>query len=142
METKQKRFNWRVSEGVAAELIQARRLAGHRSWESFFRSVLRKFDDTPPISPARLEAKDLKMVLTKLDIHRDFLLKILGALESRDGLFSGLQAGLEEVQQTLIAIRGLLDVALGGNDKITEPAAPSGGVTSKLRQRLERRGRA
>ncbi len=142
METKQKRFNWRVSEGVAAELIHARRIAGCRSWESFFRAMLRKFDDTPPVNPARLEAKDLKMALSNLDAHRDFLLKILGALESRDGLFSGLQAGLEEVQQTLIAIRGLLRVALGENEKTKDPAAPSGGVTSKLRQRLERRGKA
>ncbi len=40
METKQKRFNWRVSEGVAAELIQARRITGCRSWDEYFFSVL------------------------------------------------------------------------------------------------------
>lgn len=136
------RVRYHVSEATAAKLSLVRREGNYRSWDEFFTAVVRKFDDTPPISPARLEAKDLKMVLTKLDTHRDFLLKILGTQESRDGLFSGLQAGLEEVQQTLVAIRGLLEVALGGNDKIGEPAAQSGGVTSRLRQRLEKRGKA
>ncbi len=136
------RVRYHVSEATAAKLPLVRREGNYRSWDEFFTAVVQKFDETPPISPARLEAKDLKMVLTKLDTHRDFLLKILGTQESRDGLFSGLQAGLEEVQQTLVAIRGLLRVALGENDKTEEPHAPSGGVTSKLRQRLERRGRA
>ena len=120
METNRKRFNWRVSEGVAAEMIQARRLAGCRSWDEYFLSLLRQpRASTSPDKPPSDETKAIRQEQQEI---RDALVAIRNLLEVQE---QARQADAHEHAETHEMLRRfyeLLSLALAPEKP--EPVPP------------------
>ncbi|MCC7518028.1 MAG: hypothetical protein IT578_02460 [Verrucomicrobiae bacterium] len=111
METKRKRFNWRVSEGVAAEMIQARRLAGFRSWDDYFLSLLQR----PPVPVRPREhphAEELKALRREQQEMGKALTALRGYLEAQEEMRQADEHERAEVREMLRRFYELLRLAL------------------------------
>lgn len=120
METNRKRFNWRVSEGLAAELIQARRLAGCRSWDEYFLSLLRPSRATAPRgNPPSDETKAIRREYQEI---RDALAAIRNLLEAQEQERQADEHERAETREMLRRFHELLNLALTMGEP--EPATP------------------
>ncbi|MCC7518285.1 MAG: hypothetical protein IT578_03770 [Verrucomicrobiae bacterium] len=120
METNRKRFNWRVSEGVAAEMIQARRLAGFRSWDEYFLSLLH-----PTRAPAPREyppSNETKAIRREQQEIRDALVAIHNLLEAQEQARQADAHEHEETREMLRRFYELLSLVLAPEKP--EPVPP------------------
>lgn len=137
METNRKRFNWRVSEGVAAELIQARRLAGCRSWDEYFLSLLRLPRATASRgNPPSDETKALRREQQEI---RDALTAIRNLLEAQEQARQADEHERAETREMLRRFYELLSLALapGASESDTphKPASTRNPVLDAIRAR-------
>ena len=90
MKTKTKRFNWRVSEEIAAELNMLRRENGQKSWDEFFQAIIRKLKTDSSVTPLAEPGEWVK-----------FKEELTQAIKSQFALFHGLMEAREEAVQVL-----------------------------------------
>lgn len=137
METKRKRFNWRVSEYVAAELIHARRLAGCRSWDEYFLSLLRPpRASAPQENPPPDEWKALRREQQEI---RDALAAIRNLLEAQEQARQADEHEHAETREMLRRFYELLSLTLATgapeSDTPPKPASTRNPVLDAIRAR-------
>ena len=120
MEPRRKRFNWRVSEGVAAELIEARRLAGHRSWDEYFLSLLRQ--PPAPTTAKHPPSDEMKALRRDHEELRSELAAIRNLLETQEQARQAEQHDRAETHEMLRRFYELLSLALASD--LPEPTMP------------------
>ncbi|MCC7518811.1 MAG: hypothetical protein IT578_06460 [Verrucomicrobiae bacterium] len=121
METQRKRFNWRVSEGVAAELIQARRLAGCRSWDEYFLS-LRRSSQTPALQSSPLPPDEIKALRREHQELKNELAALRNLLEAQEQARQADEHEHAETREMLRRFYELLSLALAPEEP--EPEKP------------------
>ncbi len=129
---KNPRVRLHISPETVASLERTRKLYGNKSWDDFFNALVQRYDFQPIKSPARLEAQDVKLALTKLDDIRQTLLQGMARLERRvmdketatQTMAENLATELEQFTSTLNGIKTLL--AIGLNAELPEEEGKKG----------------
>ena len=154
MNPKSKRFNWRVSEAVAAEMAQRMQAAGMKSWNEFFQAMMEQWDaatgSVPTLSTRTLEGVRL-IIQEELNIHETISQRSLGELhekfEVNEALNESLHASVDEFTRAVHGIHKLLAMALNVPEEKPEQsqepsskAEKTGGIPPHILERLRRRG--
>ena len=137
MEPRRKRFNWRVSEGVAAELIEARRLAGHRSWDEYFLSLLRQ--PPAPTTAKHPPSDEMKALRRDHEELRSELAAIRNLLETQEQARQADEHEHAETREMLRRFYELLSLTLATgapeSDTPPKPASTRNPVLDAIRAR-------
>lgn len=140
---KKPQTRWRVSAETAAGMDRVRKLYGHKSWDEFFQAIVQQRDYKPEPTPARLEAIDLKYMLTKLDSIRDLEFKILSRLDDREETYRAIQEELDLTNKHLARLKALMEIALQEDPESSEtkPKESSGSKKAEtLKKFMEGKG--
>jgi hypothetical protein len=133
-----KRFNWRVSEQVAAELAHARREVGCRSWDEFFPALLRKWYENSDSSSRNVEssATKLKELQQSIDRLPPQIKAIHGIVESQGETVESILHEKAQISELIRRFNALLSLALGIDLQILDQTGVS--ATPAIDSRRER----